>query len=254
MRLSVITVCFNSVETIAETLVSVAAQDATDFEHIVVDGNSSDGTMRVVENHAHQRLSWLSEPDQGLYDAMNKGIRMATGDYVIFLNSDDYFARPDVLSRVGLKLSQTAADCLFGDTVFVQQDGRTLVGRNYSANGFSKWWLRVGVMPPHPSMFMRRELVEGLGGFDTSYQIAADFDLIARAILQRGSSWTTLPLTLTKFRVGGDSTRGLSANLTVGRELGRSLKALGQPLSHIAVQLRYPMKLLQWLPRGGSPR
>lgn len=249
MRLSVVTVCFDSAGTIGDTLASVAAQDAADFEHIIVDGNSSDDTMSVVEAHAHPRLRWMSEPDQGLYDAMNKGLRMATGDYVIFLNSDDYFARRDALSRVDAKLSESGADCLFADTVFVQEDGRTMTGRNYSARGFRKWWLRIGVMPPHPSMFMRRELVEALGGFDTGYRIAADFDLVARAVLQAGCSWTTLPLAITNFRLGGISTSGRSANLIVGREIARSLGALGQPLPHLAAQLRYPMKAMQLLPR-----
>jgi len=252
MRLSVVTVCFNSAGTIADTLASVATQDAADFEHIVVDGNSSDGTMSTVEGHAHPRLRWISEPDHGLYDAMNKGLHMATGDYVIFLNSDDYFARPDALSWAVGRLRETGADCLFADTVFVQEDGRTLFGRTYSARGFRKWWLRVGMMPPHPSMFMRRELVEALGGFDTGYRIAADFDLVARAVLKAECSWATLPLALTRFRVGGISTSGLSANLVVGRELARSLGALGQPLSHLAVQLRYPIKAMQLLPRRAA--
>jgi glycosyltransferase involved in cell wall biosynthesis len=252
MRLSVITVCFNSAETISETLASVATQDAADFEHIIIDGNSSDDTMSIVHRHAHARLRWVSEPDSGLYDAMNKGIKMATGEYVVFLNSDDHFARPDVLSQVSLKLCQTDADCLFGDTIFVRHDGQTPAGRNYSASGFRKWWLRVGVMPPHPSMFMRRQLVQKLGSFDTSYQIAADFDLVARALLLANASWTTLPVTLTKFRVGGRSTGGISANLHVGREIARSLRALGQPLSSLVVQLRYPIKSLQLLVRRGE--
>jgi glycosyltransferase involved in cell wall biosynthesis len=252
MRLSVVTVCLNSAATIADTLASVEAQDTGDFEHIIVDGKSSDGTMNVVEAHRHQRLRWVSEPDHGLYDAMNKGFRMATGDYVIFLNSDDYFARPDALSQVIAKLRETEADCLFADTFFVQEGGRVLSGRKYSARGFRKWWLRVGVMPPHPSMFMRRELLEALGGFNTDFRIAADFDLIARAVLRAGCSWTTLPLAVTMFRLGGVSTSGLAANLVVGKELARSLSALGQPLSHLAVQLRYPMKALQLLPRSSA--
>lgn len=249
MRVSVVTVCYNSAKTIADTLSSVAAQDAADFEHIIIDGNSSDETMRVVKAHAHSRLRWISEPDHGLYDAMNKGLRVASGDYVIFLNSDDYFARSDALSLALAKLREADTDCLFADTAFVREDGRMLSGRRYSARGFRKWWLRIGVMPPHPSMFMRRSLAEALDGFDTSYRIAADFDLIARAVLQAGCSWTTLPVALTRFRLGGISTSGPSANLVVGREVARSLAELGQPLSHFAVQLRYPMKAMQLLLR-----
>jgi len=252
MRISVVTVCFNSEATVADTLASVAAQDHPDYEHIVIDGYSSDGTMNVVKGHAGPRVRWVSEPDDGVYHAMNKGLWLATGDHVIFLNSDDYLARPDALSLASRKLDETGADCLFADTVFVRGDGRTPAGRVYSAHGFSKWWLRLGVMPPHPSMFMRRELALALEGFDTSYRISADFDLIARAVLKAGCSWATLPSVLTKFRVGGLSTRGLATKVALGREFARSLSALGQPLAHLSVQLRYPIKAMQLLRRTSA--
>lgn len=245
MRFSVVTVCFNSETTIRDALVSVAAQDYEDFEHVVVDGSSRDGTVAAVRAMAHARLQWVSEPDRGVYDAMNKGLRLATGDYVIFLNSDDYFARADVLSLAARALSESGSDCLFGDTVFVREDGRALAGRIYSAKRFRPWWLRLGVMPPHPSMFVRRSVLLDLGGFDLSYGIAADFDLIARAILARACSWTVMPEVLTYFRVGGVSTRGLSSKLKLGQEMARSLGRLGQPLATVAVQGRFLMKSLQ---------
>lgn len=249
MRFSIVTVCFNSARTIADTLSSVRGQSRQDFEHIVVDGGSTDGTMAVVNDFAHPRLRAVSEPDDGLYDAMNKGLGMAKGDYVLFLNSDDLLARADALALVAARLGEAGPDCLFADTDFVKADGVTRAGRLYSAKGFRRWWLRIGVMPPHPSMFMRRDLARQLGGFDTSYRIAADFDLVARAVLKAGCSWATLPVVTTKFRVGGISTSGLAATLTLSREFARSLRAIGQPLAYLAVQLRFPLKAMQLLRR-----
>lgn len=245
MRISVVTVCFNSGATIGDTLASVAAQDWPDYEHIIVDGASADDTMAVVGAHAHARLKAISESDEGLYHAMNKGLGLATGDYVIFLNSDDFFARPDVLSLVVARLGETGADCLFADTEFVKRDGVTPANRIYSARRFRKWWIRIGIMPPHPSMFVRRHLLLGLGGFDTSFRISADFDLIARALLKEGGSWAVMPVVITIFRIGGLSTSGLATNLELGREMARSLRRLGQPLADLAVQLRFPLKATQ---------
>lgn len=245
MRFSVVTVSFNSGSTIGETLASVAAQDHGDYEHIVVDGASTDDTMAVVGAHAHGRLNAVSEPDRGIYDAMNKGLSLASGDYVLFLNSDDFFARPDALSLAAARLAETDADCLFADTAFVKADGVTPGNRIYSARRFRKWWIRIGIMPPHPSMFVRRQLLLKLGGFDTSFRISADFDLIARALLKEGGSWALMPVVITKFRIGGLSTSGLATNLKLGREMARSLGRLGQPLADLAVQLRFPLKAAQ---------
>lgn len=243
--ISVITVSFNAAATIADTLASVARQTGVNYEHIVVDGGSRDSTMALVRQHDHDRLAATSEPDAGIYDAMNKGVARATGDYLLFLNADDYLARPDALALAADELAKTNADCLFADTQFVGKAGTPAKQRLYSARHFAPWWLRIGAMPPHPSMFVRRTLVRDLGGFDTSYKIAGDFDLITRAVLGAGASFTKLPLVLTYFRLGGISTDGLRSKLILNRELARSLRALGQPLSPITVWLRVPIKLLQ---------
>lgn len=251
MLFSVITVCFNSAHTIASTLSSVAEQDFADYEHIIVDGASTDDTVDVVRLHSSPKLRWLSEPDNGLYDAMNKGLRLAKGEYVLYLNSDDFLARRDALSLVAARLREVRRDCLFAETSFIKADGVTPANRHYSTRNFRPWWVRLGIMPPHPSMFVRRELLLQLGGFDTSYRIGADFDLIARALLREGATWATLPIVTTKFRVGSISTAGLSPKITLSYECARSLRALGQPLAFAAVLLRFPIKILtQVLARG----
>jgi glycosyltransferase involved in cell wall biosynthesis len=246
MLFSIITVALNSEKTIADTLTSVATQNYVDYEHIVVDGSSTDSTLDLVEQNRHARLRWVSEPDQGLYDAMNKGIAMARGDYVLFLNSDDLFCRPDALNIVAEKIMMSGADCIFADVRFVENDGVSPAGRVYSARRFRPALIRVGVMPPHPAMFVRRELLIQLGGFNTKYRMAADFDLIARALLKTKSSFAVLPEIITSFRIGGISTDGLKAKVKLGREFATSLKALGQPMAWFAVQMRYPLKLMQY--------
>lgn len=244
--ISVITASFNAGATIGDTLASVARQTDVDYEHIVVDGASRDDTMEVVQRHNHPRLSAVSEPDKGIYDAMNKGIARATGDYLLFLNADDYLARPDSLKLAADAIARSGTDCLFADTRFVAGEGGQPRRQLYSARRFSPWWLRIGAMPPHPSMFLRRSLMEELGGYDTSYRIAGDFDFISRAILQHHATYTTLPMVLTHFRVGGVSTSGLQSKLTLSREMARSLQHLGQPFGHTAVLLRFPLKMAQF--------
>ncbi len=246
--ISIITVSFNAASTIGDTLISVLRQRDVDFEHVVVDGGSRDTTMDVVQEHQHDRLFARSEPDTGIYDAMNKGLARATGDYVLFLNADDYLARPDALALAAETLAETQADCLLANTQFVGSDGRTPQHRLYSVRSFGRWWLRIGMQPPHPSMLMRRTLISDLGGFDTSYRIAGDFDLIARAMLLRRSSFAKLPIVMTHFRTGGISTSGMRSKLILNQELTRSLAALGQPFGRIAVLGRMPLKLLQLRP------
>ncbi len=246
MKFSIITISFNSEAFIADALRSVAAQDFPDFEHIIIDGGSADGTLDVVERNGHPRLRIFSEPDKGIYDAMNKGLKHASGEYVGFVNSDDFLASKNALSLVAGAAARTGADCVFADTLFTHGSGARYWTRLYSARRFRPWWLRLGIMPPHPSMFVRRKLLLRLGGFDTTFRIAGDFDLIARAILAAGASWTSLPVVTTRFRTGGVSTAGLKAKQTIGREMARSLRSLRQPWPELAVSLRFLFKLAQF--------
>lgn len=250
--ISVVTVSYNSARTIADTLLSVAKQVDADYEHLVIDGGSTDPTMDIVRAHAHPRLHALSEGDEGIYDAMNKGLARASGDYVLFLNSDDYLAGPDRLHHVAKAVESANVDCLFADTQFVASDGRTLSRRLYSARGIARWWLAIGAMPPHPSMFLRRKLMQDMGGYDTRYRIAGDFDFVARAILRHQASFAHLPLVTTRFRAGGVSTAGAQAKIALNREVSCSLAALGYRATGARVLLRYPFKLAQYRSRHHS--
>ena len=252
MKFSVVTVSYNSAAHIADTLKSVVAQTFPHFEHLIIDGASKDGTLEIVNGLAHERLRLISEPDGGIYNAMNKGLGLARGEYIIFLNSDDFFARPDALSLAADRIGETGADCIFGDTYFVGEDGVRRGGRCYSAKNWHPMWLRVGAMPPHPSMFVRRAALLEANGFDERFKIAADFDLIARLILKRGASWTKLDAEITRFRAGGVSTGGLGAKARISAELAASLRSLGQPCASLAVLFRAPLKVAQWKKRQSS--
>jgi len=238
--ISVVTVCFNARRTIARTIESVAAQDWPDFEHIIVDGGSTDGTAELVDDLRHDRLRFVSGRDDGIYDAMNKGLRLARGDYVGFLNADDFLAAPDALSAVAGAAS--AADCILGGMWLLDPDGKP-TRYVYSARGFRPWWLTIGMMPPHPAFYARRELLLAAGGFDTRFPVAADFDLIARLILTHRASWTVVPRLLTCFRQGGLSTRGPGSTLSISRDKQETLRSLGYRAAPARALLRFPLRL-----------
>ncbi len=248
MKFSIITVCFNAQSTIGDTVRSVAAQDWPDLEHIIIDGASTDETLSVVERYCHPRLRVLSEPDRGIYDAMNKGLRLATGDYVAFLNADDFYARNDAVGVMAERANVTNADLILGNTQFVSQSDTSKLGRHYSSMKFAAWWIKLGMMPPHPSMFARRYLIEQAGGFDATYKITADFDLVARLVLRHSATWSSVNITTTYFRDGGLSTQGGLFRPAISKEMNESLKALGVRGASWRTMLRYPIKLLQFLP------
>lgn len=249
MRFSIVTVCWNSEATVTDTVRSVAAQDFTDYEHLIIDGGSTDGTLEAVRSVGNPRVRVISEPDDGIYDAMNKGLRASRGDYVLFLNSDDLLARADALSLVAAAADGNV-DCVFASTRMVAADGRTPAGRIYHATRFRRWWMNIAVMPPHPSAFIRRSTLLGAGGFDTSFRISADFDLLAKVVLRDRATWVALPEITTNFRVGGLSTNGFRTNIKIGHDIRRSLRSLNHPFPALASHARYLWKAAQYFSRG----
>lgn len=218
VKISIVTVAFNSAGTIAETLESVATQTHQDAEHIVIDGASTDGTLDIVRRHGPDVTRVISEPDRGIYDAMNKGIAMATGDWIGFLNADDMFASPQSLARIATAVSQGGYDIAYGDLVYVSARDTDKVLRTWTSGPFDPRSLQFGWMPPHPTFYVRRELIQELGGFDASLRIAADYEFMLRCLTRQGVRAAYIPEVLVRMRAGGASNRSLGAMLRKSRE------------------------------------
>lgn len=244
MKISVVTIALNSADTIADTMRSVAVQDWPDFEHIVVDGGSRDATMAIVESYNHPRLSAVSESDRGLYDAMNKGLARGTGDVVGFLNSDDFFCRPDALSLIAAAFAG-GSDCVSGRTVIVDRENVRRVRRVYATRLYAPWMMRFGHMPSHPSFYVRKSLIDKVGGFDTRYRIAGDFELMVRLFFRERATMTVVPETLVGFREGGLSTKDFQSKIALNRECNRALRANGLISNLAMLWARYPFKVAQ---------
>ena len=241
MKISIITVCYNSAATIRDALASVAAQrrgEGLEIEHVVVDGGSTDGTVDIIKafqtsqtSQTSQTFSWLSEPDEGMYDAMNKGIRLATGDVVGILNADDVLDGEDVLSRVAAAWAAAPGEteCLYGNVRFVSELGGQ-TRRVCFARLWRPWMLQWGYMPPHPAVFIRRECFAKWGGYVPSrkeYRIAADCELLIRFFRVHRMNARYMPVLTTAMRLGGLSTKNLGAIRTLNAEIVKGNRANG---------------------------
>ena len=247
MDISIITATFNSAATIADCLRSVDEQTCP-AEHIIIDGASTDSTLEIV-----RRLSTaariFSEPDNGIYEAMNKGLRLATGDIVGILNSDDFYAGPQVLEKVLRVFRKSGAEALFADLVYVKPDDLDRVVRYYAGAGFRPEMFAWGWMPPHPTFFVRREIYERFGLFRTDYRIAADYELTARFLARHRVRYAYLPEVIVRMRTGGLSTRGLRSNWILNREILRACAENGISTNMLKVYSKYFRKVAQLFQR-----
>lgn len=248
MKISIITATYNSSKTLRDTIESVLKQTYSDIEYLIVDGASSDHTMDIVKEYEPQfegRLRWISEPDNGLYDAMNKGFKMATGEVIGILNSDDFFTSATVLEQVANALSDLQVDAVYGDIHFVQDADLNRCVRYYSSRGFRRWKMRLGFMPAHPSFYCRKAIYDQYGAFDTSFKIAADFENLLRLIFVHRIRTVYLPLDFVTMRTGGASTSGMSSHKQILKDHLKAYKKNGV-YSNICLEgLRYPCKLLE---------
>jgi len=224
MKITIITAVFNRAATIGQAIESVARQGHADLEHLVLDGASRDATLAEVQKRAHPRMRVLSEPDRGIYDALNKGMNLAGGDVIGLMHSDDFFAHDQVLERVAERFETSGADAVYGDLDYVAAEDPARVIRHWKSGTYHPRKLRRGWMPPHPALFLRRAVIERWGGYDTSFQIAADYDAILRYFGRGGITAAYLPEVLVKMRVGGESNRSLERVLRKSREDYRALR------------------------------
>lgn len=249
-KISIVTVCFNSAKTVRATLASVADQTWPNIEHIVVDGASQDETVSIIEEYRAGLAAVVSEPDNGIYDAMNKGLRLATGDYVAFLNSDDIYLDETVVERIAQRLASEGLDAIFGDVVFVRAEAPDTVVRRYSSSGFSPRSLALGRMMAHPTLFLRRTCFEKSGPFDSSFRIAGDFELVTRVFKDGSLSYCYVPEAFVRMNLGGASTSGLRALFKINGEILRACRQNGIATSWPRLMGRYPSKLMEFVRRG----
>jgi len=245
MKISLLTVSFNSAATLRDTIKSVRAQDYPDIEYIVVDGQSTDGTVDLIRAEAAAIDRWISEPDQGIYDAMNKAIGLATGDVVGILNSDDFYAGTDVVSRVARAFEDPTLDAVFGDLTVVDPSNLSRVVRRYSSARWRPEKFARGFMPAHPTFFVRRKYYEQLGVFKTDYRIAADYELLIRFLYVHRLKYRYLPIHMVTMRKGGVSSRGIRSNFILNAEIIRACRENGIRTNVFKVYPRYFVKLFE---------
>lgn len=227
VKISLVTATWNCAGTVANCLASVAGQSYANREHVLIDGASRDDTLRVLQAHREQLAVLVSEPDRGIYDALNKGIARASGDVIGFLHADDVFAGPDVLARVAAAFADPTVSAVYGDLQYVRKDDVSQVVRHWQSSPFSRRRLEWGWMPPHPTLYVRREWYERIGGFDARYRIAADYFSILRMFSQPEFKAVYLPEVLVKMRLGGASNRSLKNIVRKSREDLDALRRAG---------------------------
>ncbi|MEZ8474693.1 glycosyltransferase family 2 protein [Vibrio cyclitrophicus] len=242
MKVTLITVCYNSGSTIEDTFNSICQQSYENIEYIVIDGGSIDNTQKIANKYQNVITFFLSEKDKGLYDAMNKGISMATGDIIGIINSDDVLFNNEIIGEV-VACFDPDIDGVYGDVVFCKQDDLEQLTRFYSSKSASYSNLKCGVMPAHPSLYLRKECFEEIGVYSLDYKIAADFDFIVRLFSSGSFNLKYLEKNLVKMREGGVSTSGITANLQLNSEILHSLKKHGISSNWFWLLSKYPMKL-----------
>lgn len=230
MKVSVITVCFNGVDTVEETLTSALSQDYDDLEYIVVDGGSTDGTLDILDRYRGRIAKCISERDDGIYHAMNKGVELAEGDIVGFLNADDVYTSPTVISDVVEAMRADSSDGVYGDLVYVRRRDASRVVRYWQAGEYRPRAFYSGWVPPHPTFFCRTALYREFGAFDPDYQIAGDFELMLRFIEKYRINVRYVPRPFVRMRTGGRANT-LNGIIQGNREIVHAFRSNGLKFS-----------------------
>jgi glycosyltransferase involved in cell wall biosynthesis len=246
VKVTVLTACYNSAKTLGRTLESVKNQTYPEIEHIVLDGGSTDDTKTVVSYYKHV-TRFISEKDQGVYDALNKGIQMATGDVISILHADDHYKDKHVIQDMIEKMQETLAMGVYGDIEFVNEHGRRI--RYYSSNGINLNSFKRGIMPAHPSCFFRTALYKEFP-FNLKYKIASDFDQVLKCFLKYGDRLVYTERITTSMLPGGLSTASWKSNVQLNKEALDSLRANGLSSNIFLIYSKYFSKILGFLNRG----
>lgn len=246
MKVSIITVTFNSAKYLQECIDSVVNQTYGNIEHIVIDGGSKDGTLDIIKLYDNHIAQWISEPDKGIYDAINKGMNLSTGDIIGILNSDDMLASREVIGRIVQCFTEHKVDSLYGDLVYVDQKNTKRIIRYWKGLYYSRFRFNYGWMPAHPTFYFRKDLLGDLGGYESHYFTAADYEFMARYLYRYRISAIYLPLLIVKMRVGGQSNKNIVSRLRANRRDYLAMKINNIPFPHIASILKPIIKLRQF--------
>lgn len=250
MKFSIITVCFNCDSTIRDTIESVISQDYPDVEYIIVNGASTDNTQSIINEYSDRIDAVVNEPDNGIYDAMNKGLALTTGEWVGILNADDFYQNPSVISNIAKCIDDSPdSDLVYGDVVFVDPKNVSNVTRYYRSSNFKAWQLRFGRMPPHPATFISRNAYQIAGNYELDYKISADYEMLVRLLLVHNFKITRLDALLVRMRSGGVSTSGLRSNFILNREIIKACRDNGIYTNWLFVLSKIPSKLLELGPK-----
>jgi glycosyltransferase involved in cell wall biosynthesis len=247
VKISVITAVKNGAVAIAETIGSVNAQTYRDIEHVIVDGASSDATIEIARTHMLRPTLLSSEPDAGIYDAFNKGLKLCTGDVVAFLNCGDTYANPSTLSDVMAHFDRQPLEAIYGDVVIVDQRDKGRVVRRYRSGRFKRSLLKFGFMPAHPGLFLRREIYERYGPYDATYRIAGDFEYVVRLFSEERIMAACVPDVLVRMARGGASTAGFRSNWIITKEMRRACRKYGVRTNVAKLLIRIPIKATELL-------
>lgn len=248
MKISIITATYNSAATIRCTIDSILSQSYQDWEHIIIDGGSKDNTLDIIREYEPEyagRLVLKSEPDKGIYDAMNKGIKMTSGDIIGILNSDDFYSSHLILSKIADSFADV--DAIYGDIHFVNDEDLSKTVRYYSSDGFQPWKMIMGFMPAHPSFYCRKHVYDKVGLFDTSFKIAADFEFLLRAIYINRIKTKYIPLDFVTMRTGGASTSGIASHKRILLEHLNAYRKNGIKSNRFLESVRYAYRLGEML-------
>ncbi len=246
MKFSIITVTYNSEKYLEDCIRSVRKQNYKNIEHIIIDGKSTDGTLRIIENNKQHIAHWVSETDRGMYDAINKGLQMATGDIIGILNSDDMLASADVIRSIADCFETTHTDSVYGDLVYVHPENTKKIIRFWKGQSYKRSRFRYGWMPAHPTFYMRRELLQQYGLYENHYFTAADYEFMARYLYRHRISSTYLETMIVKMRTGGASNINFKMRLRANRRDYLAMKINKIPFPFIVSILKPLIKIPQF--------
>jgi len=239
LKVSLITACYNSGKTIERTIKSILSQEYNDIEYIIIDGDSSDSTIDIIDKHKNNIFKVISEKDNGIYDALNKGLKLATGNIVGFLHADDFYPNGSLISNVINSFERdNNLDIVLGDVAFINKHAK--ISRYYSGENFN---FDIGIMPPHPSVFIKKKCYEKFGLFNTNYKIAADYDLLFRLLKMNNIKYTYSKDIVVYMKPGGKSNKNFLSTINLNKEIYKIHKSYNSPIGILNLLQKIPIRI-----------